>query len=68
MQTVFKKLDAKYGDARKFQLDGNSYEYADWWFKVRSSNTEPLVRLNLDAKTPEKMAAKRDEILALIRA
>ncbi|MEI7850610.1 MAG: phosphomannomutase/phosphoglucomutase [Kiritimatiellales bacterium] len=68
VQTVFKKLDAKYGDARKFQLDGNSYEYADWWFNVRSSNTEPLVRLNLEAKTPEKMAAKRDEILALIRA
>ncbi len=68
VQTVFKKLDAKYGDARKFQLDGNSYEYTDWWFNVRSSNTEPLVRLNLEAKTPEKMAAKRDEILALIRA
>ena len=68
VQTVFKKLDTKYGDARKFQLDGNSYEYADWWFNVRSSNTEPLVRLNLEAKTPEKMAAKRDEVLALIRA
>ena len=68
VQAVFKRLDAKYGDAHKFQLDGNSYEYADWWFNVRSSNTEPLVRLNLEAKTPGTMAAQRDEVLALIRA
>lgn len=67
VQTVFKKLDAKYGDAKKFQLDGNSYEYADWWFNVRSSNTEPLVRLNLEAKTKAQMEQKRDEVLALIR-
>jgi phosphomannomutase len=67
VQAVFKRLDAKYGDAHKFQLDGNSYEYADWWFNVRSSNTEPLVRLNLEAKTPGQMEQKRDEVLALIR-
>ncbi len=67
VQSVFKRLDAKYGDARKFQLDGNSYEYADWWFNVRSSNTEPLVRLNLEAKTKAQMEQKRDEVLALIR-
>jgi phosphomannomutase len=67
VQAVFKRLDEKYGDAHRFQLDGNSYEYDDWWFNVRSSNTEPLVRLNLEAKTPELMAAKRDEVLALIR-
>jgi phosphomannomutase len=67
VQSVFKRLDAKYGDARKFQLDGNSYEYADWWFNVRSSNTEPLVRLNLEAKTKSQMEQKRDEVLALIR-
>jgi phosphomannomutase len=67
VQSVFKKLDAKYGDARKFQLDGNSYEYADWWFNVRSSNTEPLVRLNLEAKSVAQMEQKRDEVLALIR-
>jgi phosphomannomutase len=67
VQSVFKRLDAKYGDAHKFQLDGNSYEYADWWFNVRSSNTEPLVRLNLEAKTKAQMEQKRDEVLALIR-
>lgn len=67
VQTVFKKLDAKYGDAKTFQLDGKTYEYADWWFNVRCSNTEPLVRLNLEAKTKAQMEQKRDEVLALIR-
>ncbi len=67
VQTVFKRLDAKYGDAKTFQLDGKTYEYADWWFNVRCSNTEPLVRLNLEAKTAAQMEQKRDEVLALIR-
>ena len=42
-------------------------EFPDWWFNVRSSNTEPLIRLNLEAKTQAQMQQKRDEILALIR-
>lgn len=68
VQTVFRRLEKKYGDAdNQFQLDGVSFEYSDWWFNVRASNTEPLVRLNLEAKTPELMAEKRDEVLALIR-
>ena len=49
-------------------LDGISVEYPDWHFNVRPSNTEPLLRLNLEATTPELMAQKRDEVLALIRA
>jgi len=68
VEAVFVRLNEKFSDAKTFQLDGNSYEYADWWFNVRSSNTEPLVRLNLEAKTPEQMAEKRDEVLAMIRA
>jgi phosphomannomutase len=39
-----------------------------WWLNVRTSNTEPLLRLNVEAATPETMAAIRDEVLALIRA
>ena len=39
-----------------------------WWFNVRPSNTEPLLRLNVEAETPQQMAAIRDEVLALIRA
>ena len=62
-------LAAKYADAPNiYELDGISIEYPDWHFNVRASNTEPLLRLNLEATTPEKMAEKRDEVLALIRA
>ena len=54
--------------ASVYTLDGISVEYPDWHFNVRPSNTEPLLRLNLEATTPEMMAEKRDEVLALIRA
>jgi len=61
-------IGAKYADGHQYELDGLSVEYPDWHFNVRPSNTEPLLRLNLEATTPEKMAEKRDEVLALIRA
>ena len=66
---VMAELKERYSaqGGRAFELDGISVEFADWWFNVRCSNTEPLLRLNLEAKTPELMAAKRDEVLALIR-
>ena len=54
--------------AQQYKLDGISVEYPDWHFNVRPSNTEPLLRLNLEATTPEMMAAKRDEVVALIRS
>jgi len=65
---VFDKLRSKYADADKMELDGLSFEYPTWWFNVRRSNTEPLVRLNLEAKTKAEMEAKRDEVLAIIRS
>jgi phosphomannomutase len=49
-------------------LDGLSVEARDWHFNVRPSNTEPLLRLNLEARSQELMERKRDEVLALIRA
>jgi phosphomannomutase len=61
-------IGAKYADGQQYELDGLSVEYPDWHFNVRPSNTEPLLRLNLEATTAEKMAEKRDEVLALIRA
>jgi phosphomannomutase len=61
------RIGARYGDGRQATLDGLSVEYADWHFNVRPSNTEPLLRLNLEAKTSETMGARRDEVLALIR-
>ena len=48
-------------------LDGLSVEADDWHFNVRPSNTEPLLRLNLEARSEELMVQKRDEVLALIR-
>lgn len=69
---VLAKIKANYeGKARVFELDGVSVDAWDsegWWANVRMSNTEPLVRLNLEGKTREVMEAKRDEFLAQIRA
>jgi phosphomannomutase len=48
-------------------MDGLTFDYGDWWFNVRSSNTEPLLRLNVEAKTLAQMVQKRDEVLAFIR-
>jgi phosphomannomutase len=71
MADVPAKLDliaAKFADGKQYKLDGLSVEYDDWHFNVRPSNTEPLLRLNLEATTPEEMARRRDEVLALIRS
>ena len=64
----FKELAEKYTGGKVTELDGLSVEFSDWWFNVRCSNTEPLVRLNLEAKTKAMMEQKRDELLAFIRA
>lgn len=56
-----------YKDAIISRLDGVAVEYADWRFCVRPSNTEPLLRLTLEAKSKELMEQKRDEVLKLIR-
>ncbi len=71
MDEVPAKLDliaAKYADGHQYKLDGLSVEYPDWHFNVRPSNTEPLLRLNLESTTRGLMEKKRDEVLALIRA
>jgi phosphomannomutase len=60
-------MEARYKDARIAKMDGISVDYPDWHFNVRGSNTEPLLRLNLEAKTPELMEKKRDEVLEMIR-
>jgi phosphomannomutase len=49
------------------ELDGLTVGADDWWFNIRPSNTEPLLRLNVEAATAEKMAAVRDEVLGLVR-
>lgn len=66
-QAVLQRLKKEYARGRQFELDGLSVEFDDWWFNVRASNTEPLVRLNLEAKSRAQMEQKRDEVLTLIR-
>jgi phosphomannomutase len=61
-------LSATYQDGRVYAMDGTSVEYPDWHFNVRASNTEPMLRLNLEATTHALMEEKRDEVLAFIRA
>ena len=59
------------GKAKVFELDGvsvDAWEAEGWWANVRMSNTEPLVRLNLEGRTPEIMAERRDAFLEIIRA
>ena len=70
METVEKKINTlanRYRDGHVYRLDGVSVEFDDWHFNVRRSNTEPLIRLNLEATTVSEMKIKRDEILAIIR-
>jgi len=60
------ELKEKYRDGKINELDGVTIEYNDYWFNVRPSNTEPLLRLCLEAKTKAVMEEKRDEILKII--
>jgi len=62
-------LEERFGKNAKTvdHLDGVTLDFGDWWFNVRPSNTEPLLRLNLEANSHELMEQKRDEVLAFIR-
>jgi phosphomannomutase len=63
------EIAARYADGQQSRLDGISVDYEDWHFNVRPSNTEPLLRLNLESVVSrEDMERRRDEVLALIRA
>jgi phosphomannomutase len=63
------ELKERFGpEGRVSHLDGLSIDADEWHFNVRPSNTEPLLRLNLEARSQELMEAKRDEVLAVIRA
>jgi phosphomannomutase len=53
--------------ATEERMDGLTVDLGDWWFNLRSSNTEPLLRLNLEAATPEECQAHTAEVLALIK-
>ncbi|MBR4958354.1 MAG: phosphomannomutase, partial [Phascolarctobacterium sp.] len=64
---ILAALEAKYADGEQDKMDGLSVAYADWRFNVRTSNTEPVMRLNVETKgDKELLAAKTAEILEII--
>jgi phosphomannomutase len=68
-EAKMRELEERYSDAEISHLDGVSVDYPDWHFNVRPSNTEPLLRLNLESLVSrEHMEQKRDEVLDLIRS
>ncbi|HLZ58515.1 MAG TPA: phosphomannomutase/phosphoglucomutase [Ktedonosporobacter sp.] len=70
VKAKLRALEEHYGKGAKLvdHLDGLTVDYGDWWFNVRPSNTEPLLRLNIEANDRALMEAKRDELTAFIRA
>jgi phosphomannomutase len=63
------ELEERFGrEGRVTHMDGVSVDADDWHMNIRPSNTEPLLRLNLEARSPELMASKRDEVLDVIRS
>ena len=69
-QSAMEEIEAKFGASAGNEvdhLDGLTVNGDTWWFNVRASNTEPLLRLNVEAKTQARMEKIRDEVLATIR-
>lgn len=64
---TFEQVKAKYADGKLVTIDGLLISYDDWWLSLRKSNTEPLVRLRLEADTKELMEKKKEEVLSVIR-
>ena len=67
VRETVERIAARYADGRVYRMDGVSVEYDMWHCNVRPSNTEPLIRLNLEAVSPHLMEEKRDEVLDVIR-
>jgi phosphomannomutase len=64
---TLQKLQDRFKDAKIDFLDGVTIQYDDWWMNVRPSNTEPLLRLNVEGDSKDLMERHRDEALAIIR-
>jgi len=66
---VIEKVVEKYEVlSKKYDYsDGVSFYFDDWWFNLRKSNTEPLLRLNLETKNPKKMILKKQEVVRVIK-
>ena len=64
---VIEKVADAYREAEQDRLDGLTVDFGDWWFNLRPSNTEPLLRLNVEADTEATMVSLRDEVLGMVR-
>lgn len=64
---VLQLIKKTYADAQIDELDGITINYKDWWCNVRPSNTEPLIRITVEANTPELLQSKHTEVIKLIR-
>jgi len=65
--TAIAKLKARYQDGRQDELDGLTVSYPDWWFNVRCSNTEPLLRITIETQNHQTTLEKKEEILNIIK-
>ncbi|MCK4909067.1 MAG: phosphomannomutase/phosphoglucomutase, partial [Planctomycetes bacterium] len=61
-----KEIAQLFPDGKQDSLDGLTVEYPDWWFNVRKSNTEPLLRLNVEAKTKEILEENKDKLFKIL--
>jgi phosphomannomutase len=65
-QAMIERLAERYRDAQIDYLDGITFQYPTWWANVRPSNTEPYLRLVLEAETPEELAHRKEELVGLL--
>ena len=65
---IFKRSEEEYSDGERTKLDGLSVDYNDWWFNIRASNTEPIIKLSVEAETQDLLTQKVKEITELINS
>ena len=66
-RATIERVAERFRDGRQDRLDGLTVEFDDWWFNVRPSNTEPLLRLNVEAKSEELLKSETQDVLGVIR-
>jgi len=64
---ILEKIKQKYSNGKQDYLDGVTVEYQDWWFNIRASNTEPLLRLTIEAESPVLLDVKEKELSDFIK-
>ncbi len=67
-QGTIRRVEQAFAEGRRDRTDGLTVEFEDWWFNVRPSNTEPLLRLNVEARTEELLKEKTAAVLDLVRS